>query len=372
MTGMKIRKFLIIFLTVCAVLSSSVVSYGEDSGNAIVDRAYAQIGNSSYAWGSCAPGTFDPSGLVSYCLTGVYNRLGTCYTFLGWPEVSDPQPGDVCVNSGNCGIYIGEGMMIHMSPQSGAILGAVQDGMIYVRYTPVSDPSPTPSPGWVQDEDGARQYINEDGTALSNVDQVLISGNYYCFDEAGYMRYGWYVSSDGSVYYLGERDDGARKDGWLRLPITDEFCLALGIDHASCGYGETESFYFGGSSGLLRNDSLTEDGITYVFDANGVMISQKETDQGQSGSDTGNGTSTADQNESNATKKQTAKEQAANTTKNQAANTGDPVIAKSPDTGDSSSVVLFLVLGLAAMCLAILCPLEYLRSAGGRSRFHLS
>lgn len=109
-------------------------SYDVNTGNAIVDRAYSQLG-AAYEWGACRPGYFDCSGFVSYCLTGSYSRLGTTYTFLGWPQVSDPQPGDVCVNADHCGIYIGGGQMIHAATEGvGVIVGSVQGGMIYVRY----------------------------------------------------------------------------------------------------------------------------------------------------------------------------------------------------------------------------------------------
>lgn len=100
----------------------------------VVGRAYSQLG-AAYVWGACSPGAFDCSGFVSYCLTGRYQRLGTTYTFMGWPEVSNPQPGDVCVNAGHCGIYIGGGQMIHAATEGvGVIVGPVQSGMIFVRY----------------------------------------------------------------------------------------------------------------------------------------------------------------------------------------------------------------------------------------------
>lgn len=110
-------------------------SYNPSTGNAVVDRAYSWVGNAEYVWGACSPGAFDCSGFVSYCLTGSYSRLGTTYTFLAWPQVSEPQPGDVCVNATHCGIYIGGGMMIHAADYGiGVIVGPVQSGMIYVRY----------------------------------------------------------------------------------------------------------------------------------------------------------------------------------------------------------------------------------------------
>ena len=109
--------------------------YNAVTGNAVVDRAYSYVGNGQYVSGACAPGQFDCSGFVSYCLTGSYSRLGSTYTFLGWPEVYEPQPGDIAVNEAHCGIYIGGGQMIHAaSPGQGGVIGGVQPGMIYVRY----------------------------------------------------------------------------------------------------------------------------------------------------------------------------------------------------------------------------------------------
>lgn len=104
------------------------------SGNSVVNRAYSQLGK-PYAWGAVGPKSFDCSGLVSYCLTGSYSRLGTTDIFMGWTRVSNPQPGDICVNDHHCGIYIGGGQMIH-APQTGDVvkISSVHSNMIYVRY----------------------------------------------------------------------------------------------------------------------------------------------------------------------------------------------------------------------------------------------
>lgn len=114
--------------------SSSAPSYSVSTGNTVVDRAYGKMG-CPYVWGATGPSTFDCSGFVGYCLTGSYSRIGTTYTFLGWPRVSNPQPGDVCTSATHCGIYIGNGQMIH-APHTGDVvkIGPVQSGMVYVRY----------------------------------------------------------------------------------------------------------------------------------------------------------------------------------------------------------------------------------------------
>ena len=80
------------------------------------------------------PYSYDCSGLVSYCISGSHVRIGSTLTFMGWRQVSDPQPGDVCTDEGHCGIYIGGGQMIHATTYGvGVVVGPVQSGMIIVR-----------------------------------------------------------------------------------------------------------------------------------------------------------------------------------------------------------------------------------------------
>ena len=113
--------------------SSTTTSGTNANGGSIVSRAYSQLGK-PYVWGACGPNSFDCSGFVSYCLTGSYSRLGTTLRFMGRTRVSNPQPGDVVTTATHCGIYIGNGQMIH-APHTGDVVkvGPVQSGMIYVR-----------------------------------------------------------------------------------------------------------------------------------------------------------------------------------------------------------------------------------------------
>lgn len=112
----------------------SASEYSSATGNEIVDRAMSMLG-ASYQYGATGEnGAFDCSGLVGYALTGSYERIGNTTTFMGYNQVSDPQPGDIAVNEGHTGIYIGNGQMVHASDEStGVIVGNVQSGMIYVR-----------------------------------------------------------------------------------------------------------------------------------------------------------------------------------------------------------------------------------------------
>ncbi len=100
---------------------------------AVVTRAQQALGT-PYKWGAVGPDGYDCSGLVSYCLTGQHCRIGTTSTFMGWPRVSNPEPGDICVSSTHCGIYIGPGTMIH-APTFGSVVSvaSIQGDMIIVR-----------------------------------------------------------------------------------------------------------------------------------------------------------------------------------------------------------------------------------------------
>lgn len=114
--------------------SPSAPDYDSSTGNSIVSRAMSKL-NSPYEWGAAGPDTFDCSGLVSYALTGSYSHTWSTYDFMTWTRVSDPQPGDICTSWTHCGIYIGNGQMIH-APQTGDVvkISSVHSGMIYVRY----------------------------------------------------------------------------------------------------------------------------------------------------------------------------------------------------------------------------------------------
>ena len=109
-------------------------SVDQGGGSDAVSRAESWVGRAEYVWGACSPGAFDDSGLVSYCITGRYARVGTTYTFLTWPQTFNPQPGDICVCSGHCGIYVGNGEMIHAATEGlGVRKDPVHKKMIFVK-----------------------------------------------------------------------------------------------------------------------------------------------------------------------------------------------------------------------------------------------
>lgn len=103
-------------------------------GDIVVARARENIGK-WYGWGAVGPNTFDCSGLVGYCLKGTYARHWTTYQIYYWTQVTDPQPGDICIKWTHTGVYIGNGRMIH-APRSGYQIceAPVPGNMFFVRY----------------------------------------------------------------------------------------------------------------------------------------------------------------------------------------------------------------------------------------------
>jgi len=87
-------------------------SYNVDLNNTILARAFSKLGSdATYVWGASGPDCFDCSGFVGWCY-GYSSHVFTSQRLYQLPEVSDPQPGDVCVVRGHAAIYIGDGMLI--------------------------------------------------------------------------------------------------------------------------------------------------------------------------------------------------------------------------------------------------------------------
>lgn len=128
------KKMCCLFLAVLLVFSAVQTGFANAyDGEAVLKRAVAEL-DKPYEWGRPGPDSYDACGLVSYCVTGVHAIIGTTFTFLGWPRVSEPQPGDICVSTQHCGIYAGDGQMIH-APKEGTVVSysPVQRGMVFVR-----------------------------------------------------------------------------------------------------------------------------------------------------------------------------------------------------------------------------------------------
>ncbi|MEU9830516.1 NlpC/P60 family protein [Streptosporangium sp. NPDC048047] len=117
---------------------------GSGTGADIVSAARTHLGK-PYVWGANGPRAFDCSGLVYYCLNQAGVKIGDTtaegYRVSGKPATLPLQPGDV-ITFGNpathCGIYIGDGKMIH-APHTGTVVQvanvAGHQPITYRRFT---------------------------------------------------------------------------------------------------------------------------------------------------------------------------------------------------------------------------------------------
>lgn len=85
------------------------------------------------------------------------------------------------------------------------------------KRKPVQDPT---AGNWVQLENDKWTFVRTDGMPVENTWLYAANGergDWYRFDENGFMRYGWYLDGDGRWYYLSENHDGtfgAMVTGW--------------------------------------------------------------------------------------------------------------------------------------------------------------
>ena len=105
----------------------------------VVQRAHDQLGK-PYVWGAGGPDSFDCSGLVTYALTGsTDHRYNTTLIMAQYDftkiDASEAQPGDIVCNWHHCGVYIGNGEMIH-APHTGDVvkISNVHSDMSYYRW----------------------------------------------------------------------------------------------------------------------------------------------------------------------------------------------------------------------------------------------
>lgn len=127
----------------------------------IVNRAMSCIGK-QYQYGACSPGMMDASGFVSFCVTGQYQRLGTVATFFNtWQRTTNPQPGDICATASTCGVYIGDGMMVHGSAGKYFNTVPVQAGMVYL-VAPSASTASTVSLASAGGDDGSASAPEDD------------------------------------------------------------------------------------------------------------------------------------------------------------------------------------------------------------------
>lgn len=128
---------------------------------------------------------------------------------------------------------------------------------------------------WKQEGD-ERYYTDSRGNKVTD-QWFSIGGKKYRFDLDGSMLYGWHYEDD-HIYYLGDKNDGSMKTGWLclsynRFNIPDEGDIS---ETKSPGNG-AECFYFLPNGKAVKAEDGEEyamkafNGRKYYFDTNGIM-----------------------------------------------------------------------------------------------------
>jgi len=147
--------------------------------------------------------------------------------------------------------------------------------VVMVLGTSVTAMAASSGSGWKQ-EGNERCYVGSHGNKVTDK-WLTINGKKYRFDSDGNMLYGWHYEGD-DIYYLGGKDDGAMKTGWLcltynRFNIPDEGDVSR---TKSPGSG-AECFYFLPNGKAVKAKDGEEyamkafSGRRYYFDKNGVM-----------------------------------------------------------------------------------------------------
>ena len=100
----------------------------------------------------------------------------------------------------------------------------------------------------------------------------------YNFDSDGKMRTGWFYEGD-NIYYLGGKDDGAMRRGWVCLEFDEDDLPEIGdISKEYKKADENSRWFFFQNNGKAKRsltgnyDQETIHGEKFYFDRNGAML----------------------------------------------------------------------------------------------------
>lgn len=121
---------------------------------------------------------------------------------------------------------------------------------------------------WILDENGW-WYKHPDGSYPKDKWEK-INNNWYLFDSKGYMLYGWQYSNGSNWYYLGLKDDGAMKTGWV---FNDNKWYYMNSNGAmQIGWLKINNkWYYFDNSGAMQTGWINVDGKDYLLYSNGEM-----------------------------------------------------------------------------------------------------
>ena len=97
-----------------------------------------------------------------------------------------------------------------------------------------------------------------------------INDKWYLFDSKGYMLYGWQWSNGGNWYYLGGRNDGSMKTGWV---LTGSKWYYFNLEGAmQIGWVKiNDEWYYFNTNGEMMTGWIQYKGKNYLLYSNGQM-----------------------------------------------------------------------------------------------------
>lgn len=129
-------------------------------------------------------------------------------------------------------------------------------------------------------------YVFAADTGAMQTGWVTIEGNQYFFDANGIMQTGWVSNGvisyyfgadgklatgvqtiDGKIYCFG--DDGVMQTGLITIDDRTFFFGTDGTLYKGWFNDGVHVYYFGEDGSMTKNTTMTMDGVTYSFDANG-------------------------------------------------------------------------------------------------------
>ena len=136
--------------------------------------------------------------------------------------------------------------------------------------------------GWVENSDGTRSYLDENGSPL--IGWQTIEEKQYCFDANGIMQTGWvdghYLLSDGAmavgaaetdmgIYYFDA--DGNQCTGWIEAEDGTYYMLDDGHPYTGWLMTDTARLYFT-EFGKMATGFLDVDGVERYFTSDGNYV----------------------------------------------------------------------------------------------------
>jgi lysozyme len=158
----------------------------------------------------------------------------------------------------------------HQYTENGSISGVSEKCDVDVFTEGVLISNITIPGEWIEDKPTGKWWYKHNDGSYTKSGWEKINGNWYLFDADGWMLYDW--KKDGNNwYFLGDRNDGAMKTGWV---LTGSKWYYFNDDGAmQTGWQDIKGkWYFFDSNGAMQTGWIHDNGKDYCLYSDGSMI----------------------------------------------------------------------------------------------------